>query len=113
MNEYIFYTTEGFTQNPGGVSVENCQVLGRAIGKNEKEARYNLLKGNPWIEEKGFATTNFIVKQLLTEEQKTDIKDVVEYLWEDKHKYLQEMHYPKEHIYRIIKRLKALINKSS
>lgn len=28
-----FYTTEGFTQAPNGNNVENCQVLGRALGK--------------------------------------------------------------------------------
>ena len=55
MSEYIFYTTEGFTQAPNGNNVENCQVLGRAFGKNIKEARCNLIKENrrrgnsPWI----------------------------------------------------------------
>ena len=51
MSEYIFYTTEGFTQDPKGNDVENCQVLGRVFGRNEDEARYNLLKENPWIKE--------------------------------------------------------------
>ena len=37
MSEYIFYTTEGFTQAPNGNNVENCQVLGRAFGKNIKK----------------------------------------------------------------------------
>lgn len=106
MSEYIFYTTEGFTQAPNGNDVENCQVLGRAIGKNETEAKYNLFKENPWIEEAEFDTTNMIVKQLLTEEQKADIKTVVDYLWKDEHKHFQEEHYPKDHIYRILKRLK-------
>lgn len=69
MSEYIFYTTEGFTQDPNENNIENCQVLGRAFGKNAKEARCNLLKENPWIEEAGFDTTDLIVKQLLTEEQ--------------------------------------------
>ena len=66
MAEYIFYTSEGFTQAPSGNEVENCQVLGIALGENEKEAEHNLLKENPWIKETGFDTTHFIVKQLFT-----------------------------------------------
>ena len=109
MAEYVFYTKEGFTQDPNGNDVENCQVLGRAFGRNEDEARCNLLKENPWIEKAGFDTTVLIVKQLLTEEQKADIKAVVDYLWEDGHKHFQEQHYPKEHIFSILKRLKSSI----
>lgn len=107
MSEYIFYTTEGFTQAPNENNVDNCQVLGKAFGKNEKEARYNLLKENPWIEESGFNTTEFIVKQLLSEEQKADIKAIVDYLWKDECKHFQELYNPKEHIYQILKRLRS------
>mgnify|MGYP006924773943 CR=1 FL=1 len=107
MSEYIFYTTEGFTQDPNGNDVENCQVLGRAFGKNENDARCNLLKENPWIEKAGFDNTDFIAKQLLTEDQKTDIKAIIDYLWKDEHKHFQEEHYPKRHIFRILKRLKS------
>lgn len=32
MREYMFYTTEGETLNPYGDVIENCQILGRAIG---------------------------------------------------------------------------------
>lgn len=107
MSEYIFYTTEGFTQDPNGNDIENCQVLGRVFGRNEDEARCNLLKENPWIEEAGFDTTDLIVKRLLTDEQKADIKAVVDYLWEDEYKHFQESHYSKGHIFRILKRLKS------
>ena len=48
-NEYIFYTTEGFTQAPNGEDNENCQLLGRAYGEDEHSACQNLLKENPWI----------------------------------------------------------------
>lgn len=37
MSEYIFYTTEGFTQDPNENNIENCQVLGRAFGKMLKK----------------------------------------------------------------------------
>ncbi len=107
MSEYIFYTTEGFTQDPNGNDVENCQVLGRVFGRNEDEAIYNLLKENPWIKEAGFGMTDLIINQLLTEEQKADIKAVVDYLWEDERKHFQESHYSKNHIFRKLKHLKS------
>lgn len=107
MSEYLFYTTEGFTQDPNGNDVENCQVLGRTFGRNEDEAKCNLLKENPWIEKAGFDATALIVKQLLTEEHKADIKAVVDYLWEDEHKHFQESYYSKGHIFSVLKRLKS------
>lgn len=108
MAEYICYTTDGFTQDSNGNEVENCQVLGISWGMNEKEARYNLLKENPWIKKAGYDMASMRVKQLLTDEQKADIRDVIDYLWEDEHKNFQESHYPKEHIFRILKRLKDI-----
>ena len=45
MNEYIFYTTEGYTYPPKeDMEIENCQVLGRAYGETAKEAKVNLLQ---------------------------------------------------------------------
>ena len=62
MSEYIFYTTEGFTQDPKENNIANCLVLDRTFEKNTKEERWNLLKKNH--EEAGFDTTEIIVKQL-------------------------------------------------
>lgn len=67
MNEYIFYTPEGFTQDPNGNDIENCQMLGTAKGKDEAEAKEKLLKENPWILEAGFDPCEFMVRQLATE----------------------------------------------
>lgn len=64
MAEYIFYTTEGFTQDPVGRDVENCQLIGRAFGDNVKEARNNLMKENLWVEEHGFDEEMLIGKEL-------------------------------------------------
>lgn len=64
MTEYIFYTTEGFTQAPDGEDIENCQLLGRAYGKDRKDALSNLLKDNPWIKERGFDPYEAICKEL-------------------------------------------------
>lgn len=64
MTEYIFYTTEGFTQAPDGDDIENCQLLGRAFGKDKHDALINLLKENPWITERGFEPYESICKEL-------------------------------------------------
>ncbi len=64
MTEYIFYTTEGFTQAPDGEDIENCQLLGRAYGKDRNDALSNLLKDNPWIKERGFGPYEAICKEL-------------------------------------------------
>lgn len=70
MNEYIIYTTEGRTIAPNEhVEVENCQVLGCTRGNNSEEATDNLLKNNPWIAEAGFDRSEFIVKQIVSNEK--------------------------------------------
>lgn len=46
---YIFYTTEGFTQDLNKNDIENCQVLGWANGSNEKDAFDNFRKENSSI----------------------------------------------------------------
>lgn len=80
MNKYIFFTTEGTTYPPiEGKEVDNCQLLGRAYGQTPEEAKSNLLKDNPWIEDSGFDSDCVIVEQVLTEEQRKDIQTLVEY----------------------------------
>lgn len=112
MNEYLFFTLEGATLPPiEGKEVENCQLLGRANGKTLKEAKSNLLKENPWIEECGFDCDCIIAEQILTEEQKKDIQTLVEYLYEDEKSHYIEWRYPKDHIFRVIKRLSKMIVK--
>ena len=112
MNEYLFFTLEGATLPPiEGKEVENCQLLGRANGKTLKEAKSNLLKENPWIEECGFDCDCIIAEQILTEEHKKDIQTLVEYLYEDEKSHYIEWRYPKDHIFRVIKRLSKMIVK--
>lgn len=75
MNEYIFYTAEGYTSPPNeGCDVENCQVLGRAKGKDAEEAKQNLLERNPWILECGFDINETIAKQLVTDDLRVLLK---------------------------------------
>lgn len=67
MNEYIFYTYEGYTKPPiEDKEVDNCQVLGRARGRTQKEAKEFLIKNNPWIEECGFDIHAMICKQIVS-----------------------------------------------
>ena len=81
MNEYIFYTTEGHTEGPNeDYEVENCQLLGRACGINKDEAQKNLLEENRWIAEAGFVPERFLVDQVLTKAQRSNIKLLIDYL---------------------------------
>jgi len=80
MADFLFYTSEGFTQVRNGIDIENCQMLGIAKGKDKVEAQDNLLKDNPWIEEADFNRSEFIVEQLLPDEERLAIKEVLDYL---------------------------------
>lgn len=64
MAEFIFYTNEGFMQAPDGEDIDNCQLLGRACGNDKYDALQNLLKENPWIEQRGFNPYEAIGKEL-------------------------------------------------
>lgn len=64
MNEYIFYTTEGYTQDPKGHDVANGQLIGRAFGDTPQEARQHLLSDNPWIAAHHYDTSALICKEL-------------------------------------------------
>ena len=111
MNEYIIYTTEGHTIAPNeDVEVENSQVLGVAYGNNPNEAKDNLLKANPWITKAGFDKSEFVVRQLPTNEQRTAIKEVLDYLWEDEERHYEESGEPDNHIFPILKQLNHLIS---
>lgn len=109
MNEYIFYTTEGYTIAPNeDYDVENCQVIGRAFGKSSDEAMKNLLKENKWIENSGFNQKEFYIKQILTEEQRNDIKLLIDYLLNEKEINLEKKDERKNHILKSISRLEQI-----
>ena len=46
MKKYIFYTSEGFTEDENGNDTNNCQILDWQNGKNEKDAFKNFKKEN-------------------------------------------------------------------
>lgn len=111
MNEYIFYTCEGYTEPPAeGHVVENCQVLGRETGETAEEAKRNLLHNRPWIQESGFDIEEIICKQLLNDETKEDIRTIVQYLFVDEHRHFYESEEPSDHIYHTLLRLKEACN---
>lgn len=111
MNEYIFYTTEGFTEAPiESVEVENCQVLGCASGVNKEQALKELYATNLWIQEAGYNEKNFIVKQIVTEQQRKDFHVLLDYLCEEVLVPLQSS-LPTNHIHQVLNRLKDFFPK--
>ena len=62
MKKYIFYTSEGFTQDSGEKEVENCQILSWQNGDNEKEAFKNFQK-----EHKNINNENICCQELANE----------------------------------------------
>ena len=109
MNEYIFYTPEGYTIAPNeNVKVENCQALGTAKGKDEAEAKGNLLKENLWIIDGGFDPAQLISKQIVTDEQRSAIKKMLDYLWEEEERHYEELECPNNHIFKVMKLLKSM-----
>ncbi|WP_288507814.1 hypothetical protein [uncultured Treponema sp.] len=90
MNEYMFYTFEGFTQSPDKNNCENLQILGFEKAENLEIAKKCLLANNDWISKHGFDTEKILSKKILTEESLASIKTVVDYLWKDEEKDYEE-----------------------
>ncbi len=109
MNEYVFYTAEGYADAPnGGYEVENCQMLGRACGRNKSEAQKSLLEENPWIIEAGFDPGAFFVEQVLTKEQRANILSLIGYLWKDEELRHEESEDKGNHIFNVLRALKEI-----
>lgn len=108
MNKYIFYTLEGFTQSSTNEDCNNIQILGFENGNNQSEAMNNLITENKWIEKLGFDITEIQAKQLLTDENKQDIKTVIDFISNNKQRNLETNDL--SHIFIALERLKKLIN---
>ena len=65
MKAYLFFTAEGYTEAPNGVTVENVQLLGRAEGNVLSDVLDEFLIENPWILENGFKRENIYAEQIL------------------------------------------------
>lgn len=112
MNEYIIYTTAGFTESPTSEEVDNCQVLGRVNAADKDSAIDVLYEENKWIEELGFARDEgeTIVEQLITPAQRKDIITVINYLLKDDgHHFEEEEHPVPDHIFNTVVRLKKFV----
>lgn len=112
MNRYVFYTFEGFTESPTNKECENIQILGFENGKNQSEAKNNLIKENKWIEQKGFDITKILSKQLLTDENREVIKNLVDYFEDKERKYCHEnISDESNHIFNILEKISEIIDK--
>lgn len=54
MKKYIFYTTDGYTQDSQLNETENCQVLGFSVGEDAKKAYENLIKEYKYIQKHNY-----------------------------------------------------------
>lgn len=109
MNEYIIYSMEGETIAPNyDIEVDNCQVLGRIKASDAKQAEELFLKEYPWIEEAGFDMARTTKIQILTEQKRKDVLQVVDYLWNDEKRHFLEENADKNHIFRVLCRLKSM-----
>ena len=117
MNEYMFYTFEGFTQSPNKTDCENLQILGFEKAENLEVAKEHLLVNNDWISRYGFDTEKILSKKILTEESLASIKTVVDYLWEDEEKdyeeYLASGGNVDNHILKHLRKLKLLTEENN
>ena len=112
MNEYMFYTFEGFTQSPDKNNCENLQILGFEKAENLEIAKKCLLANNDWISKHGFDTEKILSKKILTEESLASIKTVVDYLWKDEEKDYEECLATNRdvdnHIFKHLRKLKLI-----
>lgn len=54
MKKYLFYTTDGFTQNASLQETENCQLLGIGLGNNIEQAFDDFLNSNDYIHQQDY-----------------------------------------------------------
>lgn len=54
MKKFMFYTTDGFTQDADGKDIENCQILGWGNGNDEKSALMDFNQNHSYLKEYNF-----------------------------------------------------------
>ncbi|MBQ9578480.1 MAG: hypothetical protein IJR28_02990 [Ottowia sp.] len=109
MNEYLFWTMEGWTESPReGYEVENCQLLGRQQADSLDAARQRLLRENGSILGAGFDAEEIRADQTITQQQKGDIQRVVKYLWENEQRAWEAQGNPDGHIFCALQRLRNM-----
>ena len=109
--EYLFYTSEGYTETPSGKPVENLQILGETEGTSLDEAYKKLLKDNHWIIEGNFTEEETKCKILISKEMIESIKSVVEYLWRDeKRRYSETEKFIENPIFPYLQQIRKYFN---
>lgn len=111
MNEYLFYTTEGYTFDPELGEIENCQLLGRVLAHNAEEAKRNLIKQELWLHDTAFDVNNAVAVQILTKSQMADIKTVVDFLWTSESYNYKKCGKPEKHIFKTLEKLRGIYEK--
>ena len=106
--EYLIYTTEGATIAPNDeVQIENCQLLGRAIGEDLSEAVDNMFEEQKWLKLAGFNPDECFGAQIITNNQKEDLKELLDFLCTE---HFEESGFVDEHIFKIIERLRKILD---
>lgn len=117
MNEYMFYTFEGFTQSPDKNNCENLQILGFEKAENLEIAKKCLLANNDWISKHGFDKKKILSKRILTEETLNSVKSVVNYFWSNEEKKYEECLATNRdvdnHIFKHLRKLKLLTEENN
>lgn len=77
MNKYVFYTSDGFCEDPNGNPIDNCQLLGwiKADSKEEAIDRF-LAEDGDWVLERGYRKGNLRVAQLSDNENLITFDDL-------------------------------------
>lgn len=63
--QYVFYTTEGFTQAPDGEAIENCQILAFVEAEGVRQAWRKFKKENAWMKGRGFSLDKAVCRELV------------------------------------------------
>jgi len=105
MNKYVFYIDDECNKSSKNNKCENIQFLGIEKGKSQFEAKQKLISEKKL----NFEESTIKSKQLFSEDNKKEIKTVIEYLWEDEKKHFEENDCPSNHIFFILKKLKELV----
>lgn len=117
MNEYMFYTFEGFTQSPNKTDCENLQILGFEKAENLEVAKEHLLVNNDWILKYGFDMEKILSKRILTEKTLNSVKSVVNYFWSNEEKKYEECLATNRdvdnHIFKHLRKLKLLTEENN
>jgi hypothetical protein len=110
MAKFILYTDEGYTISPSGQELESLQILGFEEAKNIKDGIQLLLENNPWIDKSGFKTESIKSHIILDKNSLSEIKSLIDYLYENEKKHFEESDNPENHIFLKLKRLKSLLD---